>query len=379
MSTFIYNNYENRATIASLIHSYIHSIPLLSYQIMVGITTLDSILYSDETRATIINILNEDERKIIGNDLQNSDRTRQYIYRFFIKGSNSIVLLQYFLYNKYEELLKRPKFFKSDWDTAIIINPELSDSIFLKIKEVFIPIIQKFMADLTHKFEQSPEYLMGDPITNAISNVNSHIQLKQEYEEFRKYPMIWDRKKRTKLRILNASNKGVQLESGAGFFISSNRDGGKDFKNTTSIPKFYLGRIMLNIKASRNIHIPVEILDITIEYKNEDLQIAWDSHSEYNVQFDEVNARVISPISLYIDWKKCIYDARDCVNTRKQRKINKRLDRLQQILNKLIIPYKNKNSGIQVNLSRNHTKSHNFVRNTMRNLQREIDEYSFDR
>jgi hypothetical protein len=189
------------------------------------------------------------------------------------------------------------------------------------------------------------------------------------YAEFRKYPIKWKNNNRIPLKIHNSSNKGVQLEGGCGFFISSNRDGGKDFKNPESIAKFYLGRILLNVIASKSIHLPVEILDISVEYKNDDLQIAWDSHSEYHIQFENFDFRVISPTALYVDWSKCVYNARSCPeNTRKQRKINKRLERLHKLLDKLIIPYKNTNTIMRQNLARNHTQSHTFVRNTMKNL-----------
>ena len=73
----------------------------------------------------------------------------------------------------------------------------------------------------------------------------------------------------------------------------------KDFKNQESVAKFYLGRILLNVVASRNAKIPVEILDISVEYKNEDLQIVCHMTREHASLIEEELQEEIEKYALF--------------------------------------------------------------------------------
>jgi hypothetical protein len=99
-----------------------------------------------------------------------------------------------------------------------------------------------------------------------------------------------------------------------------------------------------------------------MNYQNDDLRFSWESYSEYHIVVPEygIDFRVISPIGLYADLVKCLYNSNHAnAETRKNKaaKLPARMVRIQRILDEMVIPYANKNATILSNLERHSTSS----------------------
>jgi hypothetical protein len=154
------------------------------------------------------------------------------------------------------------------------------------------------------------------------------------------------------------------LPVGAGLRVSSDRTPGK--KNV-----FYLARLMVNVVASRDIPIPVEIVDVSMNYQNASLQYAWDSYSEYHIQHGAFDYRIISPSSLYADLVKCLQDAMKSNNATRKLKIPSRIKRIYYILDSMLVPYGNRNTVMAENVGK-HSIRTNFLGNVYRKIPKTL-------
>jgi hypothetical protein len=121
------------------------------------------------------------------------------------------------------------------------------------------------------------------------------------------------------------------------------------------------------VRASRNVWLPVEIIDVSMNYQNKELEFAWESHSEYHIKHADSDFRVLSPTAMYIDLAKCLMNTTYSANKTKRKKIPARIQRINYILESMIIRYQNQNSVITENLER-HTKSQTLVGNIRRRM-----------
>jgi hypothetical protein len=377
MSSFPYEDYNNRKKVASLIHKYIHREDILVKLLLDGITEIDKVLYSEETLSILRNNLVlsglEGTNQLITH-LSDSVSARENVYRFFLKGSNALEIIMYHIEKKHKNITSKfPGIFYSDWDTTIIINPELPPEQFNVLFNTFVSILQKELIQLSQKISVKPDF--HTRIEAGLITAKEFMNVDPEFEKFRKYPITYKKENEKYIMIHDQTrDKPEVIEyvkslgiSGKGLTVSSNLNGGISPENVTGEPKFYLGRIILPIIASKNIWLPVEILDISMNYQNEDLHFAWESHSEYNIQFESTDFRVISPTSLYFDLKKCLLNADKTSNKTKKNKIPARINRIQKILNTMIIPYKNTNMIIKENLEK-YSSSDTLVGDIRRNM-----------
>lgn len=376
---FIYETYENKKKIASLVHKIIHGNIDLLNSILDGISKLDTLLYSDETRTQLRSKLSTvSNSSDIIHSLESPQETRISVYRFFLKGSNALEIIKYYLKQKYDfkdylNLLKFPDAYFSDWDTCILINPELSNDQFTSVFETLVPIIQKYLIDLSNLISTPP--IFHEKIEYSINLANEIIGYMSKYNQFTKYPLVYKKDKQSLIHIVDDTKHDPSTisliesigQSGKGLFVSSNRDGGKE-PNTSNPPKFYLGRILLSVLASKTAWIPVEILDVSIEYQNDDLKFSWESYSEYHVQNEKFDFRVISATGLYFNLTKCILNANVSTNKTKRNKKEARKQRIQKILDNMIIPYKNKNDVIHDNLEK-----HKFSSSIVGNIRKRMN------
>jgi len=370
----IYRHYANKQKVAKLLHRYIHHDAYLIHDLLTGITELDKQLYSTQTRDRIRTRLqnNDPESAVYLND---PVQTRTHLYRFHVKGSNSLEIVLYFLQEKYSIRPNIfPSMFESDWDTSILVNPSLSAQTFNVVVNTLIPIIQHFTIELSRTI--SAKWQFHANIKRAISYVVEKIQTDPEYESYRKYPITYKEDKVSLLRIHDDSNQLATVCNyvnklglgGKGLYVTSNRNGGSN--NTSMSAKFYLGRIMASVVASRDMWLPIELLDISMNYQNDDLKFAWETYSEYNIQYLEYDFCVSSPTALYFDIVKCIQNASNSRNQTKKNKIPARMKRIQELLQTMIIPYKNINDVIHANLERHSTSTSNLIQRIRRGLTR---------
>jgi hypothetical protein len=306
--------------------------------------------------------------------LKNAESTRNQVYRFFLKGSNAIEVIMYYIQQIHAlEDIDFPGIFSSDWDTSIIINPNLPPSQFNTIFETLVPIIQKQLIILSNEISNSPYF--HNSVQSGCLTAKDFIDSVPDYEDYRKYPIVYKKDRQSLLTIFDDSKNETHIinyveslgNSGKGTFVSSNLRGGVSPQDKTTPPKFYLGRILLSIVASKNVFLPVELFDISMNYQNDDLGYAWESHSEYIIQNETVNFRVISPTALYFDLSKCVMNAEKSNNATKRSKISARTKRLENIMEKMIVPYQNKNQTIKENLNR-HLKSLSLVGNLRKQM-----------
>jgi hypothetical protein len=392
-----YNTYEGRKRAAAIFQPYVSTLTVITVNICEAITVIDRALYSPEFRLSLLSALQPVARQEIIQSLETPELTRKHLYRFFMKGSNVLPILSLYFENKYKYI--RGKLYdgivKSDWDTTILINPELTTEEFNIIHQNLVQIIQILLIQLSNTL--SNRLLFIATIHNAITFGKDMIERDPELIEFRKYPITF-KYNDTKPRYIKLFNEPDTIDKkslaealgqvGHGLVVSSDR-------NTASLNKFYLGRILAYVVASKDIPIPVELLDVSINYQNDDLQYAWDSHSEYRIsfinpstneqlytnryinnreeQFDRntIDFRIISPTSLYADLKKCIVNAEHSNNQTRKNKIPKRLQRIQTILDTMIIPYGSRNEIMSHNLER-HLQTPGPIGNVFRNLNRTL-------
>jgi hypothetical protein len=371
-STFVYDAHENKKKVAALIHKYIHHIPDLVLTIMKGISDIDSILYSTETRAAIQSKLTPHHEKEDGEliaQLQTPESTRVHVYRFFIKGSNAMEVIMYHLERMYKNIsTKFPMIYNSDWDTSILICPKLTPRQFNIVFEILVSIIQKQLIRISNTFSDIHNINIHQYIEANLDLVHEYMSEVPEYTEFSKYPLTYEKNKQSLIKVHDESKhnpdvieyiKSLGL-SAKGFFVTSNR-------TTSTSSTFYLGRILLSVRASRNVWLPVEIIDVSMNYQNKELEFAWESHSEYHIKHADSDFRVLSPTAMYIDLAKCLMNTAYSANKTKRKKIPARIQRINYILESMIIRYQNQNSVITENLER-HTKSQTLVGNIRRRM-----------
>jgi hypothetical protein len=350
-----YDSYINRKKAAGLFQSYISTYYPLILIVCEGITMIDRELYSDAFRNHLISILQTHVRPELIEWLQTPELTRQNLYRFFLKGSNVIPFLTMYLREKYssETIHLSEELFPKDWDTTLLINPTLTSDEFGLLCNALIYKIEGLLVTLSNTISTNTQgYRFNCEV--ARTRGIDRLRTDPEFEDFRRYDIqfVATDPKRRFIKLRNKSppqNSRAYAEQfgpvGEGTFVSSDGNG-------AGLNKFYLGRIFAHFIASRDVVIPVEILDVSIQYQNDDLRYSWDSHSEYHIQYNQINMRVLSPTGMYADLVKCIRNANHSTNQTRKNKIPQRIARIQMILDTMIVPYGERNTIIHANLER---------------------------
>lgn len=354
----------NRKYVPSKMHKLIHAREPMVACMQSFLKKLDTILYSEHVRSALQTVVSDLDTKTA---LGNADATREHVYRFHLKGGNSLFLVVRYLQTKYRILASSsiPVIPEGDWDTSLFVNPSIPDEDFTAIVYTIVPYVLKEMMLATHEiasvdFSWSIQVALDCVMENLIEGGRTDF-LAYNYEFVNKpSPLAIFNESEERKRELRTIGK-----SAPGTFVSSN-----------SVPfndaNFYLARILANVFANPKIkgsvpcqRMPVEIFDFSIPYKGSHLSEAWESYSEYAVY----GFRVLSPIPLYFDLVKCI--ERNHAMTRKN-KATKRIQRLHTVLNEIIIPYRQTNNIISQNIRR-HVRSSTRVGNVVRNLESKIN------
>jgi hypothetical protein len=358
-----YDTTENRKAVAELIQKFVSNNNIVSTHAFECITAIDKELYSEQFRNYLITIVKDSSVK---NALLTEEMTRQSVYRYYLKGSNVVQLLMYYLKKRHElNDIPFPTMFDSDWDSSILINPGLNSEDFNTILESIIPVVLNLLSRTSLSISNAAGFKSS--MEDYVKFLNLRIDDKHEFEEFRKYPIHFENKGLLKYFGDKASidrTKYGNLPVGAGLRVSSDRTPGK--KNV-----FYLARLMVNVVASRDIPIPVEIVDVSMNYQNASLQYAWDSYSEYHIQHGAFDYRIISPSSLYADLVKCLQDAMKSNNATRKLKIPSRIKRIYYILDSMLVPYGNRNTVMAENVGK-HSIRTNFLGNVYRKIPKTL-------
>lgn len=365
---------EGRKMIPSLMHSIIHQRYSFFNTAQLFFTAVDTNIYSEIFRKQLSQKL--EESSPIYEYLQTPELTRQYVYRFFVKGSNVYTLVEEYLRNKYKLGFERifPRKFQSDWDSTLLINPTVSNEEYTLLFNTLVPVLLQHMMEFSRQLANDPDYSCG--IICALDNALEKLELsnKDQYKKF-KYKFNEDKQMPLKINGIKdtffmelSNNLGL---SGPGTIVTSNR---KPFEEAN----FYLARVMANVIAGRGIQLPVELIDVSIPYLGDELQFSWESSSEYHIHYNNYNYRISSPVSLYMDLAKSLRDeeTRALNKTRSDRnrksKLPQRLARIQKLLTGIIVPYSQKNIQIQQNLNR-HRKSQTNVGRIGRTLKQFVN------
>jgi hypothetical protein len=378
-SSFPYDSHENCKFVAKRIHTYLHD----TYTVVAGcmrvVSEFDRLLYSAETRAAIQSRLTNSEDAELRSWLETPEHTRTHVYHFCVKGSNSLALILYYLRRKYEEDLPPtllPMSYESDWDTTVLINPALLPRQFECVFETLVPILQKGLIECSRMLQ------CVDALKKSLEKALEFIHVSPEYERYRKYPITL-KQDRLPLKIHDstAANPATQEwvaalgPGGPGMYVTSNRElGAANLGNGRRTPPiFFLGRILAHVIASKNKRLPVELFDISMNYQNDDLRFSWESYSEYHIAVPDAGAdfRVISPVGLYTDTVKCLYNyERASNNTRKNKasKVPARMERIRRIYEDCVIPYGSANEIMRRNIER-HTGSPRLVGSIVRRMR----------
>lgn len=369
-----YLTYEDQQRAGQIFQRYVGVDYVVTDVMMVSITRIDDTLYSEAFRTSLRDILAPIADTTVLSFLETPENTRKHLYRFFMKGSTVIPIIRMYLEKKYDNRdIELNRFSaESDWDTTVLINPDLPPPVFTQICEQIVQTIQRLLVELSNMLADH-QYFLGCLYVAIEKNGNNTIQTNDAYSEFRKYP-IHLKTNVTPDRYIYLQNEPANVNApalakslgsvGRGINVSSNRNVGR-------LGKFYLGRLMARVIASRNIPIPVELLDVSIPFQDEELRYAWESHSEYHIVFNHINMRIMSPTSLYADLIKCVRNSQSSGNETRKRKTPARIRRINAILNEIIIPYSSRNEIMSANLER-HLESPTPVGNIFRNLNRTI-------
>lgn len=358
-----YDTPENRKAVAGLMQKYVSNDPYVSNCAFGCITSIDKELYSEDFRNKLSILVGDTKFQ---NALKSEITTRQSVYRFYLKGSNVVELLMYYLKTRHELVdIPFPSIFDSDWDTSILINPGLSSTDFNIVMESIIPVILKSLSNAS--IELSNSRYFNHYMSTYVGMANERISVDPEFIAFRKYPIHFEPKGSLKFYGDQANEDKANwgtLPVGSGTRVSSDRTPAKK-------KIFYLARLMVKIVASRDIPIPVEIVDVSMNYQNSSLQYAWDSYSEYHIQHETFDYRIISPSSLYADLVKCLQDAVKSNNATRKLKIPSRIKRIYYVLDSMFIPYRNKNAVIAENVGK-HSVRTNFLGNVFRKIPKTL-------
>jgi hypothetical protein len=371
---FIYDDIRNRKHIAALFHKHIHRTWDIIWELLKGISEFDTLLYCETTRNNMKSKLNAESDAELYSALSDPVETRKYAYRYILKGSNALEIIMFYIHLKHKHIPNPfPMLFSSDWDTSVLINPNLPQHQFSILFDTMVPLIQKQLVLLSNKISNIPHF--DSKLEAPIKTAKEFMDVADEYLPYRKYPIEYKSEKIGPVQVHDPSKDLPEVKryieslglAGKGLHVTSNLRGGVDLRNLVTPPKFYLGRILLSVVASRNVWLPVELFDISMNYQNADLKFSWEAHSEYHIQHEGAGFRVLSPTSMYIDLSKCLFDAKNSSNQTKRNKIPARIQRLQQIMDSMIVPYKDSDEIIARNLER-HMRSNTLVGNIRRSM-----------
>lgn len=362
---------ERRKFIPSKMHKTIHARRAMVDIMEKHLTNIDTILYSDEMRNKLYSLISTESVK---SHLLNANTTRQFVYRYHMKGGNVLFLIVEYLQKKYGVLAEStiPVLPEGDWDTSLFINPSLSDIDFNIIKEIVIPYVLKYLVELSNDIvsEDFDWHMLTaiDTATDYITGTNQTAYLEYKYTYVKKSaPVAIMNEDETYKSML----KSMLGKSGVGTYISSNS---KPFDASN----FYLARVLANVFAISKVNkqisarMPVEIFDFSIPYKGDHLIDMWEAYSEYHINTGSFNFRILSPVSLYIDVVKCLETNRALSRTNK---ISRRSNRLHKILNEMLIPYGPKNNIMRHNFTR-HLRSTSRIGNIVRSIAYNSDTIS---
>jgi hypothetical protein len=341
---------EGIKAIPSIMHPYLHRQPAISNFVQIFLTDVDATLYSSEFRAHLQSLVSDTEVQTL---LADPETTRQQLYRFYVKGSNDYLLIQQYLQTKHGVLFAEslPHTFESDWDMSILLNPRLSDTVYKQLFDTIRVVCLEKLMEFSQQLNSIPEY--GINILSGIETAYTLIKESERYAPFRGWKIKFKNNTQRKLSVNDSiRGKGVDQElmdrlglSGKGAVVRSNYT---PFEGA----QFYLARLMANVVAGGGIFLPVEIIDIAIPYKGDELELAWESHSEMHFVYNGFDYRILSPVGFFVDLAKTIRNAEESGNSRRTRKLGKRMQRMQRLLNEIIRPYGAQNATIQANLTR---------------------------
>jgi hypothetical protein len=362
---------EGIKAIPSLLHPILHRLHSIANFVQGFLTDMDTTLYSASFRAHLQSRLGSNT--LINTYLADADQTRTHLYRFFCKGSNDLLLIEMYLRNKYGILhtSSLPADFESDWDTAILLNPALPNDVFgLLFDEIRNVCLSKLMAH-SRILADIHEYHTG--IHTGISVAGHFIESTGNYAPFQGWKITFKKDAQKPLQVHDAvRGKNTDRDvverlglSGKGTLVRSNYT---PFEGS----QFYLARLMANVVAGNGIVLPVEIIDVAIPYKGEELDLAWEGHTEWHFVYNGFDYRILSPVGFYVDLAKTIRNGERSGNRRGTRKLGKRIQRVQRLLNEVIRPYGLRNETIQSNIARLST-SHTAVGSAVRALTRRLE------
>jgi hypothetical protein len=353
-----------RKLVPSKMHKTIHFQINMVNLMCTHISKLDAMLYSEDTRRTLFAKLPDGPWRA---HLMDPVATRNYMYRFHLKGGNSLFLMVKYLQHKYGTLFPSTIGIlpEGDWDTSLYICPECTDDEFDIVLKTVIPRVLKEMIECSIALSRLPEYYGG--VVTALDTAVDYLK-GARLSEYLDYTYKYLDKKGERLYLFGSSKTDPELQtlcgalpkSGEGTVVTSNPE---PFEGSA----FYLARILANVYAnhrsgSHSVRMPVELLDFSIPYKSEHLTVGWESYSEYHVNMGVYNLRVLSPVSLYVDIQKCL--ERDAQNVTRTNKMNRRKERIRKIIEEMVSPH---NTVIQNNIRR-HATSRTYVGDRVRQL-----------
>ena len=328
----LFDDDANRKFVPSKMHKLIHAREPMVACMQSFLKKLDDVLYSEPVRSALQTVVLDPDIKTA---LANADATREHVYRFHLRGDNSLFLVVYYLQNKYGVNANyRHIIPRTSWDTSLFINPCIPDVDFTAIIDTLIPYVLRKMMHETYEIAsddfRASIHVGLDWTIDFLTETN-----KTEYLDY-KYEFI---NKSSPLAIFNESDEYkeslrgqvIYRRSAAGTFVSSNRTPFED-------ANFYLARILANVfanpksKSSAKCHrMPVEIFDFSIPYKGSYLSEAWESYREYHIKYRSYDFRVFSHDALY--W--------DLVNIKPNHtRTRKNIRKLNRALDEILVPYK---------------------------------------
>jgi hypothetical protein len=361
---------EGIKAIPSILHPYLHRQPVISNLIQSFLTEVDAILYSSSFR-TFLQSLHTD--RVVQTYLETSEQTRQHVYRFYVKGSNDYILIEQYLKMKHNILLAEslPHTFESDWDMSILINPSIANDtwqiLFAAIQNICLEQLMK----ISHILPTLPEYSIN--ILSGIDTAKQFINEIDRYATFKGWKITFKPNVQKPLTVYD-KDRGKTIDkdiverlglSGKGTIVRSNYT---PFEGA----QFYLARLMANVVAGNGIPLPVEIIDIAIPYKGDELELSWESHTEMHFVYNGFDYRILSPVGLYVDLAKTIWNAEKSGNIRRTRKLAKRLRRVQHLLDDIIHPYMSHDNTMRSNITRLST-SRTATGSAVRTLTRRLE------
>lgn len=383
----------NKKKIPALCFPWFHGDEQIIHCMQQYLSLLTKDLYSKPFRKRIaMKVEDAKYRSMLLKD--DPSETRNNVYTFYVKGGSALRLIIDYYFFVYHDFIvdkttgKRPFRFESDWDTNLLINPDINFEDFQIIRGMVIEkvidtlmvlasdkssVLEGKMYELLKNGKQSLLYtLLREKIASIDqeilqANISSDVEkLKAEklsYQAFEKCSFFVENTPRKIYVGKFGEEDTISGINYAPFYDLENPPNTSKivrFNPEVSIEetgsKFFLGRLMIRFHAlhpngvNATEVLPFELIDVSVPtYDDTKLRLNWETHkNEIHITWNNYDFYTWTPFTNYLDIRRMVWERN--IGISDDPKTDKRAKRGDLLKEKILKPYIFKDPIVSDNL-----------------------------